>query len=104
MRFYTLKWQQVNNETDEQEQYPAKEVYRESQLVESDSGLTGEWTCEGGPKDQVGADGNSNRYDESVCLCVITIKVAAVYPVPLWSRFIFLETKGDYCYEQLQRF
>jgi hypothetical protein len=38
---------------------------------------------------QVGADGNSNRYDESACWCVITIKVAAVYPVPLWGRFLF---------------
>jgi hypothetical protein len=35
---------------------------------------------------------------------VITIKVAAVYPVPLWSRFIFLEIEGDFENEQLQRF
>ena len=55
--------------------------------MECDSGLIGEWTCEGGPKREVGADGNSNRYDESVCQYVITIKVAAVYPVPLWNRF-----------------
>ena len=56
--------------------------------------VTANWQRNGlvrAARNTVGADGNSNRYDESVCLCVITIKVAAVYPVPLWGRFIFLE-------------
>ncbi len=63
--------------------------------MESGSETVCEWTREGGPKKAVGADGNSNRYDESVCQYVTTIKVACseFYLFLFGAGFIILKEK-----------